>query len=229
MAYSNPLFELIIPEGAGPGDPRIVISTGLPAPLDTYVFKDSFGDPATAIAAILFYGGSLIADNSYGYIALIPSFNDDLMIHMGSVMEGIMQEAAVNYPNGYQWITTLGGLFYMRLFSEGSRLNIGNIDTNLYRGAADQLKTDDMLLRANEAHGSVLITPSAANVPTSVTVSGLSVLGSTFYGYATPNTSVPGTQVTGVGVTAPASTGLVVWLTRTNTTATTVYWRLVGE
>ncbi|MFF4504842.1 hypothetical protein [Streptomyces sp. NPDC001401] len=83
----------------------------------------------------------------------------------------------------------------------------------------------------NFAWGKVTITP-VANTPTSVTITGLrsgNVRGKTFFAYATASTSVPGTQVTGVGVTAVSSTSLTVWLTRTNTTATTVYWLVLGS
>jgi hypothetical protein len=34
--------------------------------------------------------------------------------------------------------------------------------------------------------------------------------------------------VTGVGVTAITSTGLTVWVTRTNTTATVINWMVIG-
>jgi hypothetical protein len=85
-----------------------------------------------------------------------------------------------------------------------------------------------VLSAGNFAWGQVSITPSAANTPTSINVTGLSLQGSTFLGYATAATTVPGTQVTGVGATAPSSTGLTLWATRTNTTVTLVNWWLVG-
>ncbi|MDX2849283.1 hypothetical protein PV342_12590 [Streptomyces sp. PA03-3a] len=81
----------------------------------------------------------------------------------------------------------------------------------------------------NMAFGSVNIVPSAANTPTSVMVSGLNVRGSTFRAYVTANTSVPGTTMLGVGATSASSTGLTVWLTRSNTSSTTVYWMVIGS
>jgi hypothetical protein len=90
------------------------------------------------------------------------------------------------------------------------------------------MDVNGILLSGNLAFGSVNITPSAANTPTSATVSGLDLKGTSFYAQATANSSVPGSQVTGVGVTNLTSTGLTVWLTRTNTTLTTVYWMAVG-
>lgn len=81
---------------------------------------------------------------------------------------------------------------------------------------------------SNIAYGQVSITPSAANTPTSVNVTGLSMKGSTFYGFAVAATSVPGSVVTGASATAVTSTGLTVWATRTNTTLTLVNWLVIG-
>jgi hypothetical protein len=97
-------------------------------------------------------------------------------------------------------------------------------------GTADMIvDVSGILLPRNMAWGSVTITPSAANTPTSFTVTGLTVRGSTFIAQATAVTTVPGTQVTGVGVTSVSSTGLTIWLTRTNTTATIIYWMVIGS
>ena len=82
----------------------------------------------------------------------------------------------------------------------------------------------------NYRTGRVTITPSAANVPTSVTVTGLGMGRSgAVRAYATASTTVPGTQVTGVGCTGAGRDGVTVWVTRTNTTATGVDWHLIGE
>lgn len=85
-----------------------------------------------------------------------------------------------------------------------------------------------VLTSSNIAYGQVTINPSAANTPTSVNVTGLSMKGSTFLGYASAATTVPGSQVTGVGATSPSASGLTVWATRTNTTATLVNWLVMG-
>jgi|ERR1043165_9286508 hypothetical protein len=85
-----------------------------------------------------------------------------------------------------------------------------------------------ILTAGNIAWGQVAITPSAANTPTSVNVTGLSVRGTTFYGYAVATTSSPGSQVTGSSATAVTSSGLTVWTTRTNTSQTFVNWMVVG-
>jgi hypothetical protein len=85
-----------------------------------------------------------------------------------------------------------------------------------------------ILTASSWAYGTVSITPSAANVPTSQVVSGLDVEGSTFYAFAAAQTAAPGSNVTGVGTTAVTSGGLTVWVTRTNTTATVVNWMVIG-
>jgi hypothetical protein len=86
-----------------------------------------------------------------------------------------------------------------------------------------------VLTSSNWAYGTATITPSAANTPTSQAVTGLSIKGSTaFYAFAAAQTSVPGSQVTGVGTTSVSSSGLTLWVTRTNTTATVVNWMVIG-
>jgi hypothetical protein len=85
-----------------------------------------------------------------------------------------------------------------------------------------------ILLPRSMAWGTVNITPSAANTPTSAVISGLNVYGTTFAAQVSANTSVPGTQVTGVSFNNLTSSGLTIWLTRTNTTTTTVNWLVIG-
>ncbi|MEU9436609.1 hypothetical protein [Streptomyces sp. NPDC048252] len=86
-----------------------------------------------------------------------------------------------------------------------------------------------VLTAKNMAFGQVNITPSAANTPTSAVVTGLGLNGGTFYGVATAVTSAVGTSVTGVGVTGVTAAGLTVWLTRSSTTLTPVYWMVMGS
>lgn len=86
-----------------------------------------------------------------------------------------------------------------------------------------------VLTAKNIAFGQVNITPSAPNTPTSAVVSGLGLNGSTFYAVATAVTSAVGTSVTGVGVTGVTASGLTVWVTRSSTTLTPVYWMVMGS
>lgn len=85
-----------------------------------------------------------------------------------------------------------------------------------------------IMTSSNWAYGTVTITPSAANTPTSMAVTGLDLEGSSFFAFAAPQTAAPGTNVTGVGTTAVTASGLTVWVTRTNTTATVVNWMVIG-
>ncbi|MFJ6293186.1 hypothetical protein ACIQJX_07480 [Streptomyces griseoviridis] len=97
-------------------------------------------------------------------------------------------------------------------------------------GSADMIvDVSGILLPRNIAWGSVTITPSAANAPTSQTVSGLTVRGSSFFAQVSAVSMVPGKEVTGVGFTAATSSGLTVWVTRINTTPTVVNWMVIGQ
>lgn len=71
--------------------------------------------------------------------------------------------------------------------------------------------------------GSISITP-VANTPTSGTITFAKTFPSTPLVFITANTSVPGTVVTGVSVNSISTTGATGWVTRTNTTATTLQW-----
>ncbi|SFT31807.1 hypothetical protein [Streptomyces sp. ok210] len=94
---------------------------------------------------------------------------------------------------------------------------------------ADVMNVGGLLNAGNFAYGTINITPSAANVPTSVNVSGFALSGTTFTAQATPVTSVPGTTVLGVGAVNPTSTDVTLWLTRANTTSTGVNWMVIGQ
>jgi hypothetical protein len=85
----------------------------------------------------------------------------------------------------------------------------------------------------NIAAGTVAITPSAANTPTSVTVSGLNVEGAFLRAFTSINNPAPGSTagnngVTGTGYSNLTSSGMTVWATRQSTTAVTVSWLIVG-
>ncbi|MER6249389.1 hypothetical protein [Streptomyces griseorubiginosus] len=87
---------------------------------------------------------------------------------------------------------------------------------------------DGKVAASNLASGHVTITPSAANTPTSINVTGLNLVGTPRV-VATAGTSLPGTQVTGVGVTNVTTTGFTIWVTRTNTTSTGIDWIVLCE
>ena len=72
--------------------------------------------------------------------------------------------------------------------------------------------------------GSITITPSAANTPTSGEVTFPKAFSGTPTVIVTPATAVPGTTVVGAGVNSVNSTGCKIWVTRINTTNTVVNW-----
>ncbi|MGM9380351.1 hypothetical protein [Streptomyces antibioticus] len=89
------------------------------------------------------------------------------------------------------------------------------------------------LTASNIVTGSVAITPSAANTPTSVTVSGLNVPGTVLRAFTAIANPAPGftaatNGVTGTGFSNLTSSGLTVWATRQNTTPVTVMWLIIG-
>jgi hypothetical protein len=72
--------------------------------------------------------------------------------------------------------------------------------------------------------GSVTITPTAANTPTSFELTFPKEFSGTPTVIVSMATSVPGTTVLGVGVNSVSKTGCKIWATRTNTTDTVVNW-----
>lgn len=90
------------------------------------------------------------------------------------------------------------------------------------------MNVDGVYTAGNLAWGTLNITPSAANTPTSAAVTGLNVQGSAFVAFVSATTSAPGTAVTGVSTNGVSASGLTVWLTRTNTTTTGVNWLVIG-
>lgn len=123
------------------------------------------------------------------------------------------------------------------IYATGAYVNV-TADSVTHQFNPNGLIVTGSLTAGNIASGTVTITPSAANTPTSFGVTGLNVAGSTFRGYATANTTVPGSRVnatpsaagvTGVSVSSVSSTGLTVWLNRENTTATSINWMVIGS
>ena len=81
---------------------------------------------------------------------------------------------------------------------------------------------------SNIVHGHVSITPSAANTPTSKAVTWNSMPNVPTV-VCTPATTAPGTKVTGVGVRDASKTGCTIYLTREDTTTTSVYYIAISS
>lgn len=73
-------------------------------------------------------------------------------------------------------------------------------------------------------HGNISISPSAANTPTSKIVTFKQEFTGNPDIVVSAHTSVPGTTVLGVGTANRDTTGCTIWVTRTNTTDTTINW-----
>ncbi|MFD5856032.1 hypothetical protein [Streptomyces chartreusis] len=188
-------------------------------PNDAYPFIYWTSDDGTNKAYIN-VSGSTAADANIG-------------INSGSFNDG---------GTAYRWRTFFGKDFYAaeRIVaatgaSAGSRLLLGKDTASLSAtptGAATitgaSIRAAGVFRADNISTGVATITPTP-NTPTSVTLSGGSIRGTNFRGFVTPNSTVPGTQVTGVGCSSVTASGMTIWLTRTNNTATSVYWMIIGE
>lgn len=160
---------------------------------------------------------------------------------------------AVNIPNasGFYYVRTMfystksetsnrtqiaypynnkGGIFY-RYYINGtgwSRWESGDIISFTQSDGSGVIQFANGLLIQ---WGRVNITPSAANVVTSVTVNFPIVYDSMPRVDAAPNTSVPNVITTGIGggtTIEDSKKSMVIYMTRTNTVATTYQWMAIG-
>ncbi|MEU5442775.1 MULTISPECIES: hypothetical protein [Streptomyces] len=167
------------------------------------------------MAASLKSGQLLFRPVDDGLVAVPASMSYDTDAYQYSDLT--LTSGAVN-PSDHRALLILESLF------DGS----AHVSVQGERSAPCTFDVLGIFTASNIACGSVTITPSAAGAPTSVNVTGLALQGSSYFAVATPATAVPGSQVTGVGVTNLTASGMTVWLTRTNTTTTTVNWMVIG-
>ncbi|MFD3456835.1 hypothetical protein ACFWVC_32250 [Streptomyces sp. NPDC058691] len=191
------------------------------------VLAEFVPDDGTGRSAFRTYDTRL-GDNFYGALTA------------GDVRFGIVGQTAPQEEAGISY-SSLGGGLYELLLSSGCDLGSSSAQVNLYSETApaagnsaidlnaDAVDALGVLTANNIVLGSVTITPSASNTPTSVTVTGLHVAGKTFRAFVTVFSGFPGSGgVTGVTVSNVSSAGLTVWLNRVGTNPTTVYWLVVG-
>lgn len=76
--------------------------------------------------------------------------------------------------------------------------------------------------------GVVTITPTSANTPRSATITFPAPFAATPTVQATALSGTP-TDILGTGATSPTTSGVKIWLTRANTTATQVQWIAIGR
>jgi hypothetical protein len=142
--------------------------------------------------------------------------------------------------------SALGDGLFELLLSSARTPGTAAAQINLYNEtdpAADNARIDlnaglvnvlGILTARSLAFGQVTITPSAANTPTSATVNGLNLAGTTFRAFTSPSSVAPGTTtgntgVTGTSATSVTATGLTVWVNRQSTTTTNVNWMVTGQ
>ncbi|MGW1134549.1 hypothetical protein [Streptomyces griseoluteus] len=177
----------------------------------------------TPVLASLSAGEVTFQPSSPSFTGVPASVAYSALVDVGSDL--VLSSGAAR-PSDWQSVVDLGSVTdggVPTVIVSGSR-EVGGVGES---GAANML-VQGVLTSANVAYGTATITPSAANTPTSMTISGLGLRGSTFYAQVTPQTVVPGTQVTGVGTSSVSADGLTLWVTRTNTTATIVNWQVIG-
>lgn len=131
--------------------------------------------------------------------------------------------------NGRMRFTTTAGTNFFQSGDNSSNpktLVIGGINSTVLPElnlVTNILKINSQPLQA----GSVNITP-VANTPTKVTVTFPTAYTTAPHVVATPESAVPGTQVTGCAVANITTTQVDIYITRTNTNATTVHWIAMG-
>jgi hypothetical protein len=95
---NNVTYSLTLPSDALPGQPRIVIGSQLPPPLDTYVVAP-WSRPFTS--GIIFYAGTA-GDDDYIFLAVVvqsAGFNG-VNLTIGAVANGVLQERSPGVPGG---------------------------------------------------------------------------------------------------------------------------------
>jgi len=178
---------------------------------------------------------------------LSSPWTGDLLLDPGS---GDGEFYAMGYTNGGSFRSAKSGdSQYRMVLAPNGGLQFGPggstaMDTNLYRSAANTLKTDDaltvagILTAANVAVGTQAVTPVADTI-TSAGVTGLSVAGSTFHAFVTGVSSVPGDykdtslNVQGgafinQGISGVSTSGCTVYILRGNTTSTNMSYMIWG-
>ncbi|MFB6665963.1 hypothetical protein [Streptomyces parvus] len=131
------------------------------------------------------------------------------------------------------------GIPYELSFSSGNKAGVAPSLVSMYSASAAAAEDSQIVLNADKASalgileagniksGTVTVSPTP-DVPTSVTVTGLGLSGTTARVFLTAVTTDPYTRVRGVSVSGVTTSQFTVWLTRTTSTATNIYWIAIG-
>lgn len=196
------------PPFAGPGDPAISFGPDIPAEIIAYYAALN----ATPIAMIQ------MRQSVQDYIAFVlvdPVIGRSYVDVVGMESVGLVVSAANRWRMG-----TFGAETSFDILTDRGSVVSGAVDFD----SSSALVVEGTSQFANEAFGSVSITP-VASVPTSASVSYASLTGAgSMSGYTTPNTTVVGSTVQGTAITSITATSAVVWVFRTNNTSTSINW-----
>lgn len=177
---------------------------------------------APALPRVRFEGESDFGIRTYAYSYPVKAGDRVAMIPLGSTYLIVGAVGGPKVTSG-SFLRGTGTGMEERTAAQ-VRADIGANDaTNLTAGELPVARLDTRIVT-----GSINITPSAANTPTTVTWTYGRTLSGTVRAFCTANTTVPGTTVTGYAVTTPSATAVAVYLTRTNTSLTIVYCLAMG-
>ncbi|MEW2068645.1 hypothetical protein [Streptomyces sp. NPDC007346] len=173
------------------------------------------------VGATTFYSALSAANVAFGIVGQTPpsqegrvSFSD-----LGGGA-GLPYELSLSSGNK-DWMSPA----LISLYSERS---VGGGDQEIVLNA-NHIWAIGRLTAGNIRSGQVTITPTAANTPASVTVTGLAMSGTNPRAIATPRTTGPGTVVLGVGCGNVTTDSLTVWATRTSVAATNIDYIVIAS
>lgn len=102
----------------------------------------------------------------------------------------------------------------------------------VYKNITSTVNGNESCIRLGEmliCWGRQEIKPTSANVPTNINIQFPNSFSSEPCVLVTPYSTVPGKEVTGTAAAKISKTGVSIYLTRTNTTATGVNWLAIGQ
>ncbi|MCC8129422.1 MAG: hypothetical protein LIO51_05735, partial [Clostridiales bacterium] len=125
-----------------------------------------------------------------------------------------------------------GGVYQMVRMNSDDVFLLGNTNFPTYLYGSGGIYAKNTLYVGNTIRvpeiqkGTVSITPSNANTPTSAAVTFDTAFSGTPRVMVTVNNNTVGSYITGVGATGASSTGVTIWLTRNaaTTSAINVWW-----
>lgn len=192
--------------------------------------KQEWGDGSTAVDTNLYRSAADTLKTDDQFISATG---------ISTAVGAIQAERAVAGDDAFRSLVT-GDSVHRFVVDADGRIEWGpggasSRDTNLFRESANVLRTNDAikvdgyLTQGNVAHGVIQITPSAPSTPTSGAVSGLSLTSPSgaYIAQVSASSTAPN-QVEEVSVSGPNSGGVTVWVSRTNTTATNIFWSVIG-